>query len=264
MLDFHNHLIPGVDDGASDLESSIEGIAVMNSQGIDRIITTPHLRAGLLIQDDELSNYLTKVAHSWNELYRRATSSFPKLALARGFEILLDVPKPILHNPLLRLGGSRFALVEFPFLAIPPHSDQALFDLKIQGYEPIVAHPERYRDIHSEPHRVDSWRRVGAHLQANAGSFLGKYGPEAESAVWTLLEQGALSYVCSDYHATGPCDSENAFDLIATRHGHWTAESLFSSNPTHILEGQSPTPVVPPRRKRMRLLERLGFTRKTR
>jgi protein-tyrosine phosphatase len=233
----------------------------MMGQGIDQIITTPHLRASLLTQDSELSSYLTKVALSWNELSLRASSAFPKLTLARGFEILLDVPAPRLDDPVLRLAGSRFALVEFPFLSIPPHSDQTLFNLKIQGYEPIVAHPERYRDIQSEPSRVDKWRHVGAHLQANAGSFLGRYGAESEKAAWQLLEQGALCYVCSDYHATGPCDSQNAFDLLATRYGRETAETLFSTNPTRILANQSPFAVKPAKPKRRSLLQSLGIRR---
>lgn len=256
-VDFHNHLIPGVDDGAMTLEQSIAALGAMADQEIRQIITTPHIRASLLEQPPYLENFLGEVDHAWQRLLE-AARAHPGINLSRGFEIMLDVPSIDLNNPLLRLGGSDSVLVEFPLLSIPPHSEKALFNIKMQGFNPIVAHPERYRDVQETLTSAREWRRVGAYLQANAGSFVGHYGPEAERTAWKLLDVGLLSFVCSDFHAVGICHSREAYEAIDERHGAQTAELLFSSNPERILRNESPLLVEPGVRKKG-LLARLGF-----
>jgi protein-tyrosine phosphatase len=244
-LDFHNHLIPGVDDGAASVDDGVAGIATMAAQGIRHIVATPHLRASLVTRGTDFPSYLADIGASWERLLE-AAKTISGVALFRGFEILLDVPSLDLSNPLLRLAGSKFALVEFPFVSIPPHSADALFSLRIQGFVPIVGHPERYADVQLNPSYVEEWRRVGAHLQANAGSFIGQYGGAAERTVWKLLELGLLSYVCSDFHAVGACHTEPAYRAIEKRYGPDVPRLLFSENPLKILKNEPPLPVQPP------------------
>jgi len=250
ILDFHNHLIPAVDDGAASLEESLGGIATMAAQGIDQIITTPHLRASLLGQRAKFDSYLADVQTSWAILAEAATRDFPQIKLWRGFEILLDVPDVDLSDPILRLAGSTFALVEFPFLSVPPNSARALDAVTKQGYFPIVAHPERYSDVQRAHDLVHEWVGAGASLQVNAGSLLGRYGPAAENAGWSLLELGVASYVCSDYHSAGACHTSQAFDAVRGRSDDATAELLFSVNPGRIPGSAAALPVgsVPPRK----------------
>lgn len=256
-VDFHNHLIPGVDDGARTLEQSIAALGAMADQEIRHIITTPHIRASRLEQPPYLENFLGEVDHAWQRLLK-AARAHPGIKLSRGFEIMLDVPSIDLSNPLFRLGGSDSVLVEFPLLSIPPHSEKALFNIKMQGFNPIVAHPERYRDVQETLTDAREWRRVGAYLQANAGSFVGQYGPEAERTAWKLLELGLLSYVCSDFHATGACHSEAAYAAIEKRESSETAQLLFAHNPQNILHNEPPAAVAASVRKRG-LLARLGI-----
>jgi protein-tyrosine phosphatase len=161
----------------------------------------------------------------------------------------LDTPALDLRNPLLRLGGSIFMLVEFPFLSIPPRSVEALFNLKIQGFIPIVAHPERYADVQIESAPIQEWQRIGAYFQANAGSFVGSYGRAAEKTVWKLLEAGLISYVCSDFHAVGECHVQSAFEAIERRYGLSVATLLFSSNPSGIPLNEAPAPAVIAKKK---------------
>ena len=257
MLDFHNHLIPKVDDGAESIGESEHALATMQGQGIGNVITTPHLRASLLKNERGRDIYLERVDSSWQFLSATAAAKFPDVRLERGFEILLDIPEIDLGDPRLRLAKSMFALVEFPFLSIPPHSDRVLFDIKMQRYVPIVAHPERYRDIQDNPDAADGWRRVGALLQVNAGSLLGKYGPEAERTGWELLRRGWASYVCSDYHAKGNCDSAAAAVAIRDRGGVEQVGLLFTTNPERILTSELPDSVPPLQEKRGRFLDRL-------
>ena len=247
-VDFHNHLIPGVDDGARTLEQSIAAMGAMADQEIRQIITTPHIRASLLEQPPHLENFLGEVDHAWQRLLE-AARVHPGINLSRGFEIMLDVPSIDLSNPLFRLGGSDSVLVEFPLLSIPPHSEKALFNIKMQGFNPIVAHPERYRDVQENPAGAREWLRVGAYLQANASSFVGQYGSKAEQTAWKLLELGLLSYVCSDFHAVGVCHTEPAYKAIEKRYGPDVPRLLFSENPLKILKKESPVRVQPPLRR---------------
>ena len=260
LLDFHNHLIPGVDDGSQSIETSVEALTVMSAQDIADIITTPHLQASLLHRPEAAQMYLEHVQLQWQLLLRAARDNFPRVTLNRGFEILLDAPSVHLADERLRLAGSKFVLVEFPMLSIPPHSADALFNIKIQECEPIVAHPERYADVQKDPLLVKEWLRVGAHLQANAGSLIGQYGRAAERTVWKLLELGLLSYVCSDFHAFGLCHTELAYKAIEKRYGPDVPRILFSDNPLKILKSEIPLPVQPPPRKGIigRLRSRLG------
>jgi protein-tyrosine phosphatase len=245
VLDFHNHLIPQVDDGSQSIEESRAAIAAMTRQGITNIITTPHLRASMLRGGYAHDPYFARVDQQWELLSRDATAHFAKLRLERGFEILLDVPNPDLSDPRTRLASSRFVLVEFPFTSIPPNSGRALLDIRRQGYEPIVAHPERYDEAQSDPERIEEW--LGAHvgLQINAGSLIGTYGAAAMKLGWDLLARGWASYISSDYHATGECPSESAADAIRERAGDEWVEQLFTVNPEKLLTDELPVPVPP-------------------
>ena len=248
-LDFHNHVIPNVDDGAADLDAALAAIETMRAQGIGHIIASPHLRASVARNLAKGDDYFARVDTAWGLLEKAASSSAPRLH--RGFEILLDEPTVDLSNPVLRLAGSSFVLVEFPFNFIPPHSADVLFNIRVQSHYPIVAHPERYADVQQNPGRVADWLKVGAYLQANAGSFLGIYGGAARKIAWRLLEAGVISYVCSDYHSVGPCHTQAAFNVIASRFGREIADLLFSGNPLRILRNELPT-VVQPRKKGLR------------
>ena len=247
-LDFHNHVIPGVDDGAPTIEASLSALAVMKAQGIRHIIASPHLRASAVPHQHDPDGYFERVNAAWQRLIA-ASKSVADVAIYRGFEILLDVPAIDLSDPILRLAGSKFVLVEFGFSTIPPHSADALFQIKMQNCVPILAHPERYADVQERASQIVDWLKVGAHLQANAGSFTGHYGPAAKRTAWLLLKVGALSYVCSDYHAMGKCHTASAYAAIGRRYGPEIARLLFSENPMRILKNEGPVPVKAPPRK---------------
>lgn len=257
MLDFHNHLIPQVDDGSESLEASANAIAAMREQGIDTIITTPHLGASSLRTAADHDDYFATVDAHWKLLSERAASSFPDVRLHRGFEILLDDPHPDLTDSRTRLAGTKFVLVEFRFSSVPPNSAQVLFDLRVKGYEPIVAHPERYLDAQTNLNVIEEWIRVGCPLQLNAGSFVGNYGREAERTAWEILAKGWASYVSSDYHARGVPATKDAADAIARRAGSEAVDVLFTTNPEKILVGERPTPVAPMRKESGSWLDRV-------
>lgn len=243
MLDFHSHLIPGVDDGAANVDESREGLKAMVADGITGIITTPHIGASL-IERGMVDQYLEKIATAWDTLQNLVTTEFPKLKIARGFEVMLDVPRPKLENPLFRLAGTSFVLIEFPFMNIPPNSTHALRELRDAGYMPILAHPERYVNIEEQLGLVEHWRDAGAFMQINAGSIIGSYGSRAKKVAWSILQAGHADYMCSDYHSRGKCSMAAAFASLREKGLEMQADALVF-NAKRVVRGERPMTVEP-------------------
>lgn len=245
MLDFHNHLMPGVDDGACDLGESREGLETFGSQGVTTIITTPHLRGSMTRNAAELAGFLAVLDEAWEHLLTLAHGEFPDLYVERGVELMLDVPHPILDDPRLRLAGTAFALVEFPFMSLPPHSTLAVRDLVKSGWTPIVAHPERYANMGANYGLIESWREAGARIQVNSGSLLGYYGQTPKKLAWMILRDGLAHYLSSDYHSRGKCSVAAAASHMKARGGEATHRLLTTTNPERMLAGKAPLPVPP-------------------
>ncbi|MEX1183133.1 MAG: CpsB/CapC family capsule biosynthesis tyrosine phosphatase [Gemmatimonadota bacterium] len=249
-IDFHNHLIPGVDDGAADESQSADGLRAFVAQGITRIVVTPHIDGSLTLHPDALAARLQEIDAGWERLQRVVAEQFPELDVRRGVEVMLDTPEPNLSEDRLRLDGGRFALVEFPFMSVPPHSARVLEVLVRAGVTPIVAHPERYSGVTPDSPLPAEWRAAGALLQVNAGSIKGRYGPPARHIAFALLERGIVDYVCSDYHARGRPATAGARTILAGMDGAEQADLLMVVNPRRMLAGEAPIPVPPLRASR--------------
>ena len=245
MLDFHNHLMPGVDDGAADIAESRAGLRTLQSHGVRRIVTTPHLRASLTHRPDELARALDKLDEAWAALESLAEAEFPDLRIDRGVELMLDIPHPLVDDPRLRLAGTSFVLVEFPFMSIPPQSRNAVHEIARGGVTPVIAHPERYDGMSSNYSLVESWKGAGALIQVNSGSLLGYYGSTAERLAWLLLRDGLADYLSSDYHSHGKCAVGPCTEMMRSKGADREYRSLAITNPDRLVAGELPLPVPP-------------------
>jgi len=256
MIDFHNHVIPGVDDGAADLPQALAALGAFAAQGVETVVATPHLSGAATLDPRLLERALARIDRGWEELRGAAAGACPAIRLERGAEVMLDVPAPDLSDPRVRLAGTRFVLVEFPFMAVPPQAGQALAGLREAGWQPVLAHPERYAGAASPLAAAAEWRQAGAALQVNAGSLLGRYGEGPRRTAWGLVERGWADYLCSDFHARGRCATAEAAAALARAGGALQARRLTHDNPARLLAGQPPLP-VPPLRPRPPLWRRL-------
>lgn len=243
MIDFHSHLIPGVDDGAADVEQAAAALAAFREQGVHTAVATPHVNGSLTRTPDALAARLAEIDAGWAALEGVAEGS--GVRVLRGAEIMLDVPAPDLSDPRLRLAGTPAVLVEFPFMNVPPNALQALFELRMAGWLPVLAHPERYANASPDLADAAEWRRMGAALQVNAGSLLGRYGKTASMLAWGLVEHGLAAYLGSDYHARGRCAVAECRAELERRGGEHHARLLLEENPRRMLEGEPPLPVPP-------------------
>jgi protein-tyrosine phosphatase len=244
MIDFHNHLIPGVDDGSADAEQSGRALRAFQAQGVRTVVATPHVSGAATADPEARAARLAELDEGWRAL-EQAAAELPDMRVLRGAEVMLDTPQPDLSDPRLRLGGTKFVLVEFPFMDVPPNAGPALFALKMAGWTPVLAHPERYGNASDTFADAEEWRRVGALLQLNAGSILGRYGARAQTQAWGLLERGMADYVCSDYHARGTPLVGECRARLEARGARQQAVLLTETNPERLLAGHAPLAVPP-------------------
>ena len=130
-------------------------------------------------------------------------------------------------------------------MSIPPNAHTVLFNVKMAGWIPVIAHPERYGNLEPSLGETDDWRRAGAFLQVNSGSLAGRYGKREREVAWDLLKRGAASYLSSDYHARGRCSAQEARDELERAGGAELARLLTETNPERLLDGKPPLDVPP-------------------
>ena len=262
ITDFHSHLIPGVDDGAQTPDDSAAALARFSAEGATQIITTPHFM-GSLTGDGRAALRLAELDAGWDRLRAVIESHASKggaaLRVERGVELMLDVLDPDLADDRLRLAGGPFALVEYPMLRVPPvNAEVALSAMRVRGWIPVVAHPERYRNLDPTLDLV-RFRQAGAFLQMNAGSLFGDYGKTAAGHARRILLAGEADYVASDYHARGEPGVQRFVRAMAEAGFDEQAELLTSVNPSRILSGELPlrVPPIAPKKESRSLWERL-------
>lgn len=244
MLDFHNHLMPGVDDGASNIDESRSGLKAMVADGVSAIITTPHFPASSTDRAARLKTHLEALDGAWDELTQMAADEFPAVRLERGVELMLDIPRPSLADERLRLAGTQFVLVEFPFMTIPPNSVGPLRELVAQGFIPVIAHPERYSNMQTNLGLVEQWRDAGAFLQGNSGSVVGRYGATAKRLIWRFFAEGSIEYLGSDYHSRGKCSVSECTDALIEAGGAAQLQEI-EQNHERLLRNETPLEVSP-------------------
>ena len=243
-IDFHNHLIPGVDDGAQTVEESLEALRLFRRDGVNVVVTTPHLDASLTLEPAQLNERLAEIDAGWAVLKEAAGRQFPDMKLYRACELALDVPAPQLNDARVRLNGGRFFLMEFPYMTVPPRVSHVIGSLRETGYVPIIAHPERYQGV-SSVEVVRKWRQSGALLQVNGGSLLGRYGAEPRRLAFEMLAQGIADYICSDYHARGEPLTREYEALLNGLGAEEQTMTLMHTNPARMLENLDPLPAAP-------------------
>lgn len=242
--DLHNHVIPGVDDGARTVAHAVRAVMALRDEGVETVVATPHVDGSITRMPDRLRTRLAELEAGWDRLGSAlATSAGP--VMLRGAEVKLDVPAVDLSDPRLRLAGGPAVLVEFSQLTVPPRSAETLHAIRSQGYIPVLAHPERYQGgADPDLTRIRSWVEAGAVLQVNVGSLAGLHGQRAKRLAGWILEAGLAHCLASDYHGYGSPRLAAVREVLDSW-GEDGARLLFEENPARLSEGQDPEPVPP-------------------
>ena len=195
VADMHSHLLPGLDDGVGTMEEAYRLIRGMKTAGYRRAITTPHImgdyyrntREGILSQRDVLLDYLHKQDFAF-ELEAAAEYYLDEWFLDK-----------LRREPLLSFGPD-MVLVETSYINRPPNMKEVFFEMKMKGYQPVLAHPERYIYLHGQMEEVAEWRDAGVLMQMNLPSISGYYGPQVKRAADILVQNGWVDLVGTDLH----------------------------------------------------------------
>ncbi|ATC94416.1 tyrosine-protein phosphatase [Pseudoalteromonas tunicata] len=235
MIDIHCHLIPGIDDGAKDTADAVSLLRMAADDGITRMVITPHIHFG---------RFENSKAHIWTELLALKQAAFEAninidLAAAAEVRIDADMLPMIMANKLPFLGqheGQQFLLLELPHSHIPPGCENLIKWLRSRNITPLIAHPERNRDIQKNPERIKSLQRLGCWFQLTASSLLGHFGESCQALSVQFLEAGLIDVVASDAHNLNrrPPLLSNARAEVAQLLGEDEAQRLFWTNPYNI------------------------------
>lgn len=226
MIDIHNHILPQIDDGAADMDESIEMARIAERDGIRNIIATPHL-SGYGLTLDEIEGRTVEL----NDCLREANID---VRVHTGAEI----PIYLLDNENCRIGlaGTRYLLVEFPLTGMLPISSEIFHYLTGLGYKIIIAHPERDPGVIRNPEWLLNLMAPDVMLQITADSLIGKMGRDIMSMARYLLKKGLVTYMATDAHNTRDRRPElSAGVKAAEKYLKQQAMALVDHNPRPIL-----------------------------
>ncbi len=199
MIDIHNHLLYGLDDGPLDEESMLELAREAEKIGITDIVATPHYIKHRFRNNADIVKSRTEEVQSILNDHHIDIKVYPSQEIHMFGEELEGLESGELL-PITE--GSRYVLIEFPFFSIPEFAEQTFEKLFNAGYRPILAHPERIIPIQDDPQILFDLIDRGALCQVTAGSLVHKYGEDAKRVADYLLEQNAIHIVGSDAHNT--------------------------------------------------------------
>jgi protein-tyrosine phosphatase len=197
VIDLHSHILPGLDDGVESLSAAVEVARAAVRDGITVIAATPHVRDDYPTSADEMERAL-------EETRAALAAEGIALELLTGGEIALDRLWLLEEDELRRfaLGGSKQALLlEFPYFGWPLALEQTVFELRVSGWRPVLAHPERNDEVQTSPHRLAQLVEAGALIQLTAASLDGRLGRAIRATALRLLESGYAHLIGSDAHA---------------------------------------------------------------
>ena len=192
FVDIHSHILPGIDDGAKDIQMSLKLISKMNEIGFSKIIATPHTYPGIYENTPE----------SIKKSYEKLKKNLPKntnIIYASEYMIDDNLSKKIKNKQLLCL-KENFVLVEMSYLQAPINLYEIIFELVVNGYKPVLAHPERNFFLHNNFNHYYKLKKVGCYFQANLLSTVDYYGPEVRKILDKLFKNNLIDFVGSDIH----------------------------------------------------------------
>jgi len=197
-IDMHSHLLPGIDDGLQEVEQSVEFIKDLKALGYKKLYCTPHILSDLYPNKPE--TILPKL-----ELVRAAlkvagvdmpVDAAAEYMIDHEFAELISKSK---KESLLTIAGD-YILVEMSYLSPSPNFDQVIFDLRMMGLQPILAHPERYNYYHQKFEQYERFKEQGCKLQVNLLSLSGGYGPHVKKVAENLFKNGMVDFLGTDMH----------------------------------------------------------------
>jgi protein-tyrosine phosphatase len=237
FIDIHSHLLPGLDDGSNSMEQTINMLKIAYEEGIRAIIATPHCK------DERTLHSMSVLQESLEAVKEEIQNLLPDLSLYLGSEIYYshESIKYLQENKIPTLADTKYILVEFSPIADYRYMKNALQELLLEGYSPVIAHIERYEVLAKKLDLVEELIEMGAYVQVNAMSIIGESGRLYQSITKKLLKNNLVHMVATDAHS----DKARAPKLIkcyshlVKKYGEEYAKELIRGNQLKLLSNQN-------------------------
>ena len=244
MIDLHCHLLPGIDDGAKDLDLSLAMARMACADGITTIACTPHILPGVY------NNSGPAIRAAVARLREAMAQAGIPIRLLTGADVHIapDLVAQLRDGRALTLNDTRNFLLEPPHHLLPPRLEDHIFGLQTAGYVPILTHPERLSWLDGHYDLVKRLVYSGVLMQLTAGSLLGRFGRRPRYWAERMLDDGLCHLLATDAHNTeqrAPRMAE-ARALVAQRVGEEEATHLVLTRPQGIVNDVSPAELPPP------------------
>lgn len=242
MIDFHNHIIPNLDDGSKSIEMSLNMLREAERQGITDVVNTVHFQHPKMDQKKTSYDFvISKISNLQSILEKEKINIKIHAASEVFFKFNLT---EILDNPITTFGNSKYMLIEFQRLSFPKKYEDEIFKLQLKNIIPIIAHPERYRFVQNDISIVKKWINKDYFIQLNAGSIMGFSGKMMQKTAFKLLKNEYCHLIGSDAH-----DNQNrnfclkeSLDKIERKFGSDFVE-IINQNSTKLLNGEDLIPI---------------------
>lgn len=198
VTDMHSHFIPGIDDGAKTMDESIQLISEFKKMGYKKVITTPH------IMSDYYRNTPEIIKSGLESVRAELKNRNIDIEIEAAAEYFLDqhFMEELEKKNLLTFGG-KYVLFELSFVSEGRLLPEALFELQMNAYKPILAHPERYGYWHHNYDKLHEWHDKGVYYQLNLNSLTGHYNPLTQKVAEYMIDNEMYQFIGSDCHHTG-------------------------------------------------------------
>ena len=211
FVDIHNHILPGIDDGATSLAESVSLIKGMRALGVKQFIATPHIMADFYPNDEitignAFQNVITELAKK--KLNNILVNPSAEYMMDNHFEALID------KNNIFPL-KENYVLVEMSYFQPPINLEEILNKLVMKNFIPVLAHPERYSFYHNRKKTYRALKKMGCFFQLNILSLGDHYGKNVQKVGMHLLEENLIDFIASDVHNESHIKKLN--DLILTK-----------------------------------------------
>lgn len=196
MIDIHSHILPGIDDGSRKISMTLEMIKRASLDGTTDIVATPHYRKGYFYVPYK---EVKEIATNLNKLLKEEGID---CNIHYGQEVYYSesIIEDLENGEIGTINDGQYMLVEFPMRRIPGEAIDYMYELKLRGITPIIAHPERYKDFMNDITKVNEFINEGCLFQMNAGSILGDFGSEVKKCSEKLIKNRIYNFIGSDAH----------------------------------------------------------------